>query len=103
MTRFSLLVAFVLLVLCSAARSEPVDTLVMVLQNEKGNVPHVIYLPKSANCPAVVAEFQRDAKAGKPVMVTIEIASPKLTGRVIAAYCVFPDGSMIGGILLPPT
>ena len=66
------------------------DLLVVVLKEANGKTS--LHHQLSQNCMAFLATFTKKMQEKERVFLTFE-APPKVTGEVLMAYCIHPDGS----------
>jgi hypothetical protein len=85
-----LMTVVALMVLVSPAVAK--DVLFVVLEDAKGKTSAHHQL--SSTCEAFLDEFQKQKKEGTPVHLTFE--DPPATGKVLEAYCIKPDGTVLG-------
>jgi hypothetical protein len=78
------------------------DILMVVLEDSKGE-KSLHYLRQTmapGSCSRLLRAYQEQRKAGHTVTLTIE-APPKVTGKVLHANCIRPDGTIEGDVGLP--
>jgi hypothetical protein len=68
------------------------DMLVVVLEDTAGKTS--MNYQATADCMAFLSAFMKAEREGTPTFLTFE-APPPATGKVLAAYCVLPDGSVV--------
>src|SRR5262249_24326478 len=66
------------------------DLLVVVLKEANGKTR--MHTQLSPNCMAFLATFTKKMQEKERVFLTFE-TPPKVTGEVLMAYCIHPDGS----------
>jgi hypothetical protein len=79
-------------ILASTAAAK--DVLFVVLEEDDGT--RSAHHQLSSNCSEFLEGFRKATKDGSPVTLTFQ-APPKVTGRVLEAYCILPDGSIHEG------
>jgi hypothetical protein len=84
---------FVLIVLGVAARSEQAkDVLLAVLEDASGKTS--LHQQLSADCMAFLSGFMKREREGVATFLTFE-APPAAHGKVLAIYCVRPNGETV--------
>ena len=68
------------------------DILMVVLEDAAGKTS--LHYQASANCMAFLSAFMKHEREGVPTFLTFE-APPPAHGKVLVAYCVLPDGSVV--------
>jgi hypothetical protein len=68
------------------------DVLVVVLEDAAGKTS--MHHQATADCMAFLAGFMKRERGGVTTFLTFE-APPPATGKVLAAFCVLPDGSTV--------
>jgi hypothetical protein len=77
----------------SSARAEQRDVLFVVLEDDNGQKSAHYQQSPHESCSKFLAEFRKATRNHSRITLTFE-APPKVTGRVLEAYCVRPDGSI---------
>lgn len=78
-------------VLCASAASAK-DVLLAILQIKDGKT-EAHYQLVQGDCALIITKFREQAQRGLSITLTFE-ASPKVTGKVLEAVCILPDGSI---------
>jgi hypothetical protein len=92
MARLLITAIAVLAVTSTAIEAEQKDVLLVIL--DVGGKERMQFQPSPPeSCAKFLASFRESTKRGAPVALTFE-GPPKVTGRVIKASCIRPDGSV---------
>jgi len=68
------------------------DLLLAVIQGKDGK-PEAHYQLIQGDCALLMVKFREQAQWGLSIVLTFE-APPKITGKVLEAACILPDGSI---------
>jgi hypothetical protein len=87
------LFVFIELLVCdSIVQAEQKDVLLVVLEDDKGQ-RSLHYQPSPhESCSSFLGDLRKARKENVSITLTFE-APPKVTGRVVDAFCMHPDGS----------
>jgi|SRR6516164_5322075 hypothetical protein len=89
LTRLTVITALIFTAL-RPAHAAPEDLLVVVLKEADGKTS--MHYQPSPNCMQFLTTVSQKMREKERVILTFE-ASPKVTGEVLMAYCIHPDGS----------
>ena len=84
----------------AAAAEQPPDVLVVLLEESNGNKGAHWQKSPHESCLQFLREYRQILRTGGTVTLTFE--SPRVTGNVLAASCILPDGTIEGDIQLTP-
>jgi len=76
----------------NASAASARDLLLAVIQGKDGK-PQAHYQLIQGECALLITKFREQAQRGLPIVLTFE-APPKVTGKVLEAVCILPDGSI---------
>jgi hypothetical protein len=89
----SLVAAAAVMLAAGSASAEQKDLLVVVLEEANGHRSVHQQLSPHESCSKFLDEFRRSTREEYPITLTFK-APPAVTGRVLDAYCIHPDGTI---------
>lgn len=101
MTRYCLSLAILMTSVVAAAAEPSPDVLVVLLEESNGNKSAHWQKSPHESCLRFLKEYRQILRTGGTVTLTFE-APPKVTGNILAASCILPDGTIEGDIQLTP-
>src|SRR5262245_16241847 len=84
-----------------AVAEPPPDVLVVLLEEANGNKSAHWQKSPHESCLRFLREYRQILRTGGTVTLTFE-SPPRVTGNVLAASCILPDGTIEGDIQLTP-
>jgi hypothetical protein len=80
-----------------ASDAGPRDVLLVALEESNGDKSMHYQKMRHEHCSQFLKEYRQITGAGGTVTLTFE-ASPRVTGKVLAANCIRPDGTIEGDL-----
>ena len=89
----TLLAGIAALSVLGASAADAADVLVVVLLNKENSKPEMHYQAIQGNCARLLIGWRDQAQQGLSIELTFR-APPEVTGKVLEATCILPDGTI---------